>query len=394
MHVGIDAHKRTCTVCVVEEGAVRESFSFPTTREGVREFMEKVHGKATVVIEASTTGKVLSRMLLEKYEIHMVASPERRRPIKTDRRDAERIVREDMLQYLRRCYIPSAYIEELRFLILQQMQIGRKIGRVKNQIHALLERSMVHDLDGVSDIFGVEGLRRIGGVQLPAPDISALGRYLEELKLLVVHHKELESQLARIAQSDEDALLLMSIPGIDFFTALAIKSRIGEVGRFPTKKHLCSYSAVVPGASNSGDYMSSHNRVKHGDMVLKYAFTCAVRGAASARKNSAVKRFYLKQRKRLGAQKAEVAAARKMACVVWKVLSTRQSYREEDKRLTVRKRRILSWKAKQQDRSNPGDIRQLAETLEGEVTILEKYPAGFDEKFGGNLSKESERAWM
>jgi len=112
MHVGIDAHKRSCTVCVVEEGAVRDSFSFPTTREGVREFMEKVRGKATVVIEASTTGKVLSRMLLERYEVHMVAPPERKRSIKTDRRDAERIAREDMLQYVRRCYIPSPYIEE------------------------------------------------------------------------------------------------------------------------------------------------------------------------------------------------------------------------------------------------------------------------------------------
>jgi len=215
--------------------------------------------------------------------------------------------------------------------------------------------------------------------------MSALGRYLEELKLLVVHHKELESQLARIAQSDEDVLLLMSIPGIDFFTALAIKSRIGEVGRFPTKKHLCSYSAVVPGASNSGDYMSSHNRVKHGDMVLKYAFTCAVRGAASARKNSAVKRFYLKRRKRLGAQKAEVAAARKMACIVWKVLRTQQPYREEDEHLTARKRRILSWKARRQD-INPSDIHQLATALVGDITILQRYPIGFNEEFEGRLT--------
>ena len=49
------------------------------------------------VIESSTTRKVLSRMLSGKYEVHMVAPPERRASIKTDRRDAERIVMEDML---------------------------------------------------------------------------------------------------------------------------------------------------------------------------------------------------------------------------------------------------------------------------------------------------------
>jgi transposase len=378
MHVGIDAHKRNCTVCMVEDGAVRESFTFPTTREGVSAFMEKIPEQATVIIEAGTTGKVLSRMLLERYEVHMVAPPERKRPIKTDRRDSERLVREDMVGYLRRCYIPSAYVEELRFLVSQQIQVGRKIGRVKNQVHTLLEMNMVHDLDGFSDIFGVEGLRRIASIQLPAPEMAALARYLEELRILVAHHKQLETSLAGIAESDEDALLLMSIAGIDFFTALAIKGRIGEIGRFPTKKHLCSYSAVVPGSSNSGDHISTHNRVKHGDMVLKYAFTCAVRGAVAARKSSAVKRFYLKQRKRLGAQKAEVAAARKMACIVWKVLTSRQPYRDEDKRLTARKRRILAWKAKRPEMKEQRNIRQLAETLEEDAAILEKYQEGFD----------------
>jgi transposase len=385
MHVGIDAHKRTCTVCVIEDGAVRESFAFPTTREGVSEFMERIPIRATVVVEASTTGKVISRMLADKHEIHMVAPPERKRSIKTDRRDAERIVREDMLQYLRRCYIPSAAIEETRFLVFQQIQVGRKIGRVKNQVHALLERNMVHDLDGFSDIFGVHGLRRMVEVQLPTQEKAALARYLEELKLLTAHHRQLETELARLAESDRDALLLMSIPGIDFFTALAVKSRIGDVARFPTKKHLCSYGAVVPGASNSGEYVSRHNRVKHGDMILKSALTCAVRGAVSAEKSSAVKRFYLKHSRRMGAQKAEVAAARKMACIVWKVLRTQQPYMEEDKRLTARKRRILSLKAKRQD-SAPSDIRQLAEDLVGDVTVLERYPVGFNQEFEGRLT--------
>ena len=41
-------------------------------------------------------------MLSGKYDVHMVAPPERRVSIKTDRRIAERIVR--------RYYIPSHYI--------------------------------------------------------------------------------------------------------------------------------------------------------------------------------------------------------------------------------------------------------------------------------------------
>src|SRR5215469_5441408 len=61
------------------------------------------------------------------------------------------------------------------------------------------------------------------------------------------------------------------------------ESRIGDdVSRFATKKHLCSYAGVVPKANNSGEFISEHNHVKQGDIVLKYALTCAVRGAILA----------------------------------------------------------------------------------------------------------------
>ncbi len=90
-----------------------------------------------------------------------------------------------------------------------------------------------------------------------------------------------------------------------------IKSRIGDdASRFPTKKHLCSYAGVVPGADNSGEHESEHQHVKHGDVILKYALTCAASGAVKAKTDSAVKRIYLKQIKRgKAAQEAQVAAA-------------------------------------------------------------------------------------
>jgi transposase len=84
----------------------------------------------------------------------------------------------------------------------------------------------------------------------------------------------IEAEIARVAASDNDVQLLMTIPGINCFTVVAIKSRIGDdVSRFATKKHLCSYVGVVPKANNSAEYISEHNHVKQGDKVLKYALT-------------------------------------------------------------------------------------------------------------------------
>ena len=71
MRVGIDAHKMKCTTVMFDGDSVTGSFDFQTTRQGVYEFMEKVPEGSVAVIESSTTGKVLSRMLSGKYEVHM-----------------------------------------------------------------------------------------------------------------------------------------------------------------------------------------------------------------------------------------------------------------------------------------------------------------------------------
>jgi transposase len=136
----------------------------------------------------------------------------------------------------------------------------------------------------------------------------------------------METEIAKIAEADDDCQNLMSHLGVASFVAVAIKARAGDASRFPTKKHFCSYAGVVPKADNSAEHVSEHNHVKHGDDVLKYALTCGANAAARARTDSAVKRFYLKQiAKGKSPQDAQVAAARKLACTVW-----RSSHRSRD----------------------------------------------------------------
>jgi hypothetical protein len=183
----------------------------------------------------------------------------------------------------------------------------------------------------------------------------------------------------------------MTIPGINCFTAVAIKSRIGDdVSRFATKKHLCSYAGVVPKANNSGEYISEHNHVKQGDIVLKYALTCAVRGAILANKNSSIKLFYRKiSKKGVSPQKVLIAAARKMACIVWKLLSSKQPYTEQDDHMTKRKMKIMSSKAMRIMPTSvmPSKVSELVRNLVHD--ILGKYPEDSDYIIGKDLSNKN-----
>jgi transposase len=55
-----------------------------------------------------------------------------------------------------------------------------------------------------------------------------------------------------LAKEDEMASLLMTIPGIGYYSALLIVSEIGDINRFNDSYHLCSYVGLVPLTHISG----------------------------------------------------------------------------------------------------------------------------------------------
>lgn len=46
--------------------------------------------------------------------------------------------------------------------------------------------------------------------------------------------------------------LLMTIPGISYYSALLVMSEIGNINRFPDSSHLCSYAGLIPSTHSSG----------------------------------------------------------------------------------------------------------------------------------------------
>ncbi|HXG07825.1 MAG TPA: hypothetical protein VNI77_10935, partial [Nitrososphaera sp.] len=75
-------------------------------------------------------------------------------------------------------------------------------------------------------------------------------------------------------------------------------------------------------------------------------------------------------------QKAQVAAARKMSPVVWKVMSAGQPYVEEDEYLTEMKSKVMSSKAARPLPIGvmPAKVQELATDLVDDVDVLEMYP--------------------
>jgi transposase len=222
-------------------------------------------------------------------------------------------------------------------------------------------------------MFGKAGLQKLVSLPFPGQDRSILKSHLEHLKLLIRQEEQYSEELARIGKGRPDVELAMSIPGIDFYGAIGILGEIGDVRRFATRRKLYSYCGLVPGADNSGEQVSTHRRCKRGNSVLKYFLCNAVQGALRASKPNSIAKFYKKKAKQIGHGKAQVAAARKLAGILWTILMTETPYIEENPALTQRKMARMELKARAPEHHvTTEELNELASNISAKEQVLKR----------------------
>jgi len=102
-------------------------------------------------------------------------------------------------------------------------------------------------------VIGGLGLRFRKGVDwLISLRLEPINCYLRVIEVLNGEIRRLNFELKCLASLDEDVRLLMTIPGVGYYTALLIKAEVGDVSRFRSGDHLCSYAGIVPSTYSSG----------------------------------------------------------------------------------------------------------------------------------------------
>lgn len=183
---------------------------------------------------------------------------------------------------------------------------------------------------------------------------------------------EVDQLLARLAQEDHRVPILMQIPGISIFSALAILAEIGEIGRFATPKKLSSYAGLVPSLHRSGQKWSTGPITKAGRSRLRWILVEAAHVAA--RHDPQLGRFYYRLRAKKGTNVAVVATARKILFVIWHLLSRDGIYRGRQVQMIARK--FLEWGRKVGEKDRLGSnkefvLRQLRQIHVNNVTHIQ-----------------------
>jgi len=276
-----------------------------------------------VAMESSTSIVPVYRALRGKgYEI-LVSHPKKTRlvaesRIKTDRVDSWAVTELARLDALPLSYMPPDDIAALREKVRRRAFLVRMRSKLKVKIRSQLA---INGFTPPSEygLFTSKGVEWLRSLQL-----EAVESYLPVISTLDVQVGKLSRELRMMASDDEDVGLLMTIPGIGYYSALLVKSEIGDISRFPDGEKLCSYAGLVPSVSSSGEHRRYGSITKEGSRWLRWIMVECVH--THLKYDTSITRTYHAIAQRKGKPIAKVAAARRLLMCCWSVLQNQKPY--------------------------------------------------------------------
>jgi transposase len=135
--------------------------------------------------------------------------------------------------------------------------------------------------------------------------------YLHVIETLNREINQVDEMIKKEAKENEDVKLLMSIPGISYYSALLFVSEIGEVNRFPDSSHLVSYAGLAPSTRSSGGKTYYGPITKQGSKYLRWILNQVTWTNIRNEPEGTVAKFYEKLKEKKGSQKAITATMAK-----------------------------------------------------------------------------------
>ena len=249
--------------------------------------------------------------------------------IKTDKIDARilsHLLRSDLIA---ESYIAPDNVREDRSLLRLRINLVSDRTRVMNRVHSLLDK---YDLKcNYSHIFSIKGIMWLKNVELKGNDQIQLVNHIKNIEFLNSEIHQIEKQISAEASGNENVKILMSMTGIDCFSAMLIVSEIGDISRFRTAGKLVSWCGLCPTVHQSGNSMYMGRMKKDGNKKINWIMIQAANTAS--RTDIRMKKYYKKVEKRHGHHVAITHVANKMIRIVWAMLTYKQLYNERKKEL-------------------------------------------------------------
>ncbi|MCP2079698.1 UNVERIFIED_ORG: transposase [Methylorubrum zatmanii] len=326
--VGLDIHRVFAEAVMLENGAVRRLGRIGMTRDHLTAFAKTLTHDDHVVVEATGNASAVAEVIRPHVGRVVIANPRQVRliaeaRIKTDVIDATVLARLYASGFLPEVWIPDEATLALRRQVTRRTQIVRQRTRLKTMVQSILHSHLVPPCPH-ADLFGPRGRTWLLAQPLPGDESDAVARHLREYDRLSEDVKVVERELARGPRqrerhaADDDP---RHRPG----GRRRADRPIGPVARFAGPDRLVAYLGLNPSVHQSGSCKLRHGRItkqgrSHARTMLVEAAWQAVRGPGPLRA------FFQRVSARRGPHVAAVAVARKLAVIIWHLLTRGEDY--------------------------------------------------------------------
>jgi transposase len=256
--VGLDVHARSVAAGVIDgvSGEVR-SLRVPAGCDATVAWLETLPAPVRVVYEAGPTGYRLARACADAGISCVVAAPSRIRPaadrVKTDRRDAERLVRLLRLGEITPVRVPTLEEEAARDLVRAREDARGDLMRARHRLSKLLLRhGLVYDATAWTRTHDA-WLRRQRFQSGPLAIVfdECYGRMLDAKN----RRDALDKAITRLAATPPYADVvsrLVCLRGVSTLTAFALTVELGDWHRFRPAS-LGPFLGLTPSENSSGE---------------------------------------------------------------------------------------------------------------------------------------------
>lgn len=332
LYTGLDYHKSFSYITTMNDrGEIISQKKLPSNGQ-ILDFLKHFNDSMEVAIESTPSWYWLYDQLEDEGFKVKLSHPLKTKAIayakvKTDKVDSATLAHLLRSNLLPLSYVPEKPVRLNRELLRYRASLVKIQTGVKNKIHTILAKNNVsHDY---SDLFGKDGMAFLHSLTLTENYKVALEGYIAVLDAVRREIQEASRRVQQLAEEDRDALLLMTVPGMGYYSALLTKSEIGDVKRFRSAKPLCAYAGLVPSTYASGNTHFHGHITKQGSRWLRWIL---IEAAIHAVKRPGVlRRFYFKFEKKKGGQIAKVATARKLLEWIYHILRDGKTYQEMEK---------------------------------------------------------------
>jgi transposase len=345
-YIGIDLHKAQSFVTRLDErGRVLEQVELPHATGALQQYLTGVPADTRIAVEATGNWMWLYELIEDRHPDLVLAPPLKTKAIASARIKTDKIDATTLAHLLRADLVPAAYIppravRDTRETLRYRASLVRLRTQVKNKITAILSKTGIQT--PTKTACGVKSRRFLATVPVRPCYRLGLDGYLRLVEALTTEIRQVTETIDAHVQTDPQAQLLCTMPGIGAYSALLILSEIGDVHRFPDSRHLCSYAGLVPSVHASGGTTRLGRLTKQGSSWLRWILVelslHAINGAPQFRQ------LYDRVAKKHGGNTGRVAVARAMLKTIYAMLKKQEAFRpmEGRKGTTGQRQRVMA----------------------------------------------------